>query len=200
MQSGALKMDHFDPANIVSTRIIQGGLVGYGHLRCAAPNDRPRDKGSIQYPLVDPASDPRTPWRGELACGGTWQEARTRAWKELYRQAFAYQLSHPERPVARFASEFIGWNDHCDYRIEGYGNLHQNLAVVAWAQGTKRIDGIVQFYAIILRQTRCLRRIFATIGFCTSDDQRNSARSGKQLCIFHGSCVPVALPSQFVRA
>ncbi len=138
LQSGALVMDPFDPANIISTRIIQGGLVGYGHLRCAAPNDRPRDRGSIQYPLVDPAGDPRTPWRGELACGGAYQEARTRSWKELYRQAFAYQLSHPERPVARFSSEFIGWNDHCDYRIEGYSNLHQNLAAVAWAQGLKR--------------------------------------------------------------
>ncbi len=136
--SGELVIDPFNPSNIISTRIIQAGLVGYGHLRCAAPNDRPRNAGSIQYPLVDPASDPRTPWQGELACGGSWTESRTRAWKEFYRQTFAFQLSHGERSVARFSSEFIGWNDHCDYRIEGYANLHQNLCVVAWAQAQKR--------------------------------------------------------------
>jgi len=138
IRSGELILDPFNPANIVTTGIIDAGLVGYGHLRCAVPNDRARDHGSIQYPLRDPASDPHQPWRGELACGGTWDEARTRPWREFYRQVFAYQLAHPQRRVARFSSEFIGWNDHCDYRIEGYGNLHQNLAVVAWAQGLKR--------------------------------------------------------------
>ncbi|MBA3846848.1 MAG: hypothetical protein H0X45_09410 [Planctomycetes bacterium] len=138
IRSGALRLDPFDVGNVVSTRIIQGGLVGYGHLRCAAPNDRGRDRGSIQYPLVDPAAYHRTPWQGELACGGTWDESRTRQWREFYRQTFAYQIAHPERPVARFSSEFIGWNDHCDYRIEGYSNAWQNFAAVAWAQALKR--------------------------------------------------------------
>jgi len=138
IRSGELVLDPFNPANIVSTGIIAAGLVGYGHLRCAAPNDRPRDHGSIQYPIRDPATDPHAAWQGELACGGTWDEERTRPWREFYRQVFAYQIAHPSRRVARFSSEFIGWNDHCDYRIEGYGNLYQNLAVVAWAQGLKR--------------------------------------------------------------
>lgn len=138
IRSGELRLDPFDAGNIVSTRLIQGGLVGYGHLRCAAPNDRPRNAGSIQYPIADPATDPYRAYAGDLACGGRWDETRTRAWKEFYRQTFAYQLAHPERPVARFSTEFIGWNDHCDYRIEGYSNLHQNLACLVWAQQVKR--------------------------------------------------------------
>jgi hypothetical protein len=138
IKAGRLRIDPFDPENVVSTRIIQGGLVGYGHLRCAAPNDRPRDAGSIQYPIADPASDPYQAYAGELACGGRWDGSRTRWWKEFYRQAFAYQLAHPERAVARFSTEFIGWNDHCDYRIEKYSNLHQNLSCLVWAQGLKR--------------------------------------------------------------
>jgi hypothetical protein len=138
ISSGRLRLDPFDPENVVSKRIIQGGLVGYGHLRCAAPNDRPRDKGSIQYPIADPAKDPYQAYAGELACGGRWDEQRTRQWKEFYRQAFAFQIAHPERPVARFSTEFIGWNDHCDYRIEPYSNLYQNLACLVWAQALKR--------------------------------------------------------------
>lgn len=138
ISSGRLRLDPFDAENVVSKRIIQAGLVGYGHLRCAVPNDRPRNAGSIQYPLVDPATDPYQAYAGDLACGGRWDGSRTRPWKEFYRQTFAYQIAHPERPVARFSTEFIGWNDHCDYRIEPYSNLHQNLACVVWAQALKR--------------------------------------------------------------
>lgn len=135
--SGELRLDPLDPENIVSSRIIRDGLVGYGHLRCAAPNQLPRKSGSIQYPLVDPATDPRSPGtRVELRIGGAYDEARTRPWREFYRQTFAYQLSHPERPVARFSTEFIECED--EYKMDGYSNLHQNIAALCWAQRLKR--------------------------------------------------------------
>jgi hypothetical protein len=137
LRSGALRMDPSDGGNVVSTRIIQAGLIGYGHLRCAAPNELPRASGSIQYPLVDPASDPDAPGKQvTLRIGGRWDEARTRPWKEFYRQTFAYQLAHPERRVARFSTEFIECED--EYKMDDYGNLHQNVAALCWAQRQKR--------------------------------------------------------------
>jgi hypothetical protein len=136
IKSGKLNIDPFDPNNVISTGIVRGGLVGYGHMRMAVPNDLGRDGGSIQYPIVDPNSDPEQKAPVTLANGGAWDESRTRYWKEFYRQIFREQLSHPERPVARFSSEFITWQR--DYRIDEYRNQYQNIAVLAWAQATKR--------------------------------------------------------------
>ncbi len=137
LRSGALRMDPFDPGNIISTRIIAAGLVGYGHLRCAVPNDLAPGKGSIQYPLADPAGEPGAdPGRRQLRFHGAWDESRTAAWRELYRQAFAHQITHPERGIARFSTEFIEVED--EYRMDAYGNLHQNLSALCWAQRLKR--------------------------------------------------------------
>ena len=65
--SGALNLNPFDPDNYVSRHIIAGGLIGYGHLRAAIPNDLARGQGSIQYPIVNPATDPAT---ADLPNGG----------------------------------------------------------------------------------------------------------------------------------
>ncbi len=132
--SGALNLDPRDPDNYVSRQIIAGGLIGYGHLRAAIPNTLPRGQGSIQYPIVDPASDPET---ADLPNGGMaapWQGDGLLPWLTWYREIFTYQIAHPERPVARFATEFIGDVAPGDYRTEPYRNLFQNLAMVSTAQ------------------------------------------------------------------
>ena len=57
--SGELNLDPLDPDNLISRRIVEAGLVGNGHLRAAVPNDLPRGRGSIQYPIADPRGDRR---------------------------------------------------------------------------------------------------------------------------------------------
>ena len=43
-------------------------------------------------------------------------------------------LRHPNRPVARFASEFIGDAGVGDYRVDTYQNVFQNIAAATMAQ------------------------------------------------------------------
>ena len=134
ISSGALNMNPLDPDNYISRKIIGAGLIGYGHLRMAVPNDLPRGHGSIQYPVVDPRTDPGT---ADLPNGGLpepWDGERCAAWLTWYREVFTYQLSHPERPMARFSSEFIGDMGPGEYRVDPYRNLFQNIAMVSTAQ------------------------------------------------------------------
>jgi hypothetical protein len=134
LASGALRLDPRDSDNYVSTQIIAAGLIGYGHLRMAVPNALDRGQGSIQYPVVDPKTDPET---AALAHGGLpepWDAARCVPWWTWYREVFAAQLAHPERPTARFATEFIGDGTPGEYRVHPYRNLFQNIAMVSAAQ------------------------------------------------------------------
>jgi hypothetical protein len=134
ISSGALNIDPRDPDNYVSRAIIAGGLIGYGHLRMAVPNDLPRGHGSIQYPVVDPLTDPPT---ADLPHGGLkepWDGARCVPWLTWYREIFSYQLQHPEHPTARFSTEFIGDMAPGEYRVDPYRNLYQNIAMVSTAQ------------------------------------------------------------------
>ena len=134
ISSGALNIDPLDPENYVSRTLIAGGMIGYGHLRTAVPNDLPRGRGSIQYPVVDPKQDVET---AELPHGGLkepWDGERLEPWMAWYREIFAYQMRHPERPTARFATEFIGDGSPGEYRVDPYRNLFQNIAMVSTAQ------------------------------------------------------------------
>ena len=134
ISAGELRLDPFDPDNYISRNIIDKGVVWGGHLRAALPNDLPPGRGSIQYPIADPKTDPAT---ANLPNGGMnepWDETNLRHWKEFYRQLFTFQLQHPEHPVARFASEFIGDGGAGDYRVEPYSNVFQNVAAVSTAQ------------------------------------------------------------------
>ena len=138
ISTGELCLDPFEPDNYICRNIIEKGMVWGGHLRAAMPNDLPPGQGSIQYPIADPKTDPET---ADLPNGGMnepWDETKLRHWKEFYRQLFTYQLQHPERPVARFASEFIGDGGVGDYRVEPYSNVFQNIAAVSIAQRTIR--------------------------------------------------------------
>jgi hypothetical protein len=134
ISSGVLNIDPRDPDNYVSRAIIAAGLIGYGHLRMAVPNDLPRGQGSIQYPVVDPLTDPET---ADLPNGGLkepWAGERCTPWLTWYREIFTYQLRHPERPTARFSTEFIGDMAPGEYRVDSYRNLFQNIAMVSTAQ------------------------------------------------------------------
>ena len=130
ISTGALRLDPFDPDNYVSGNIIEKGMVWGGHLRAAMPNDLPPGQGSIQYPIVDPKTDPETAGLQNGGMKEPWDVTKLRHWKEFYRQLFTYQLQHPEHPVARFASEFIGDGGAGDYRVEPYSNVFQNIAAV----------------------------------------------------------------------
>ena len=135
--AGELNLDPLDQDNLLSRRIVQAGLIGNGHLRAAVPNDLPRDRGSIQYPIVDPRTDAAT---AHLPNGGMdrpWEAARLGPWVALYRQIFAYQLAHTDRPVARFSAEYLG-DGAGDFRVEPYRNLFQNLAAVSFAHALIR--------------------------------------------------------------
>ena len=134
LASGALNLNPLDPDNYVSRQIIARGLIGYGHLRAAIPNNRPRGQGSIQYPIVDPATDPETAGLPNGGMAEPWDGAALAPWLAWYREIFTYQLTHPERPVVRFATEFIGDVGQGEYRTEPYRNLFQNLAMVSTAQ------------------------------------------------------------------
>ncbi len=134
ISSGELRLDPFDPENHVSRDIIERGLVWGGHLRAATPNDLAPGEGSIQYPIVDPAADAATANQPGGGMREPWDATRLEPWKEFYRQVFTYQLRHPDRPVARFASEFIGDGGIGDYRVEPYRNVFQNIAAAALAQ------------------------------------------------------------------
>jgi hypothetical protein len=135
IRSGALRMNPFDPENIVTRKIIDGGLVSYGHMRMAVPNDWGRQEGTIQYPLVDPRLDTLVQPNAQASLrSGPFDASRHRPWKEWYRQIFTSQLRHPERPVARFSTEFIDGLQPGLYRVDDYSNLFQNIAMVSWAQ------------------------------------------------------------------
>jgi hypothetical protein len=136
--SGTLNLDPLDQENYVSRAIIGAGSIEYGHLRSAVPNDLPRGHGSIQYPIVDPRLDPET---ANLHHGGLnepWDGARLVPWLHWYREIFTDHLRHPERPTARFSTEFIGDGTSGEYRVEPYRNLFQNIAMVSTAQGILR--------------------------------------------------------------
>lgn len=136
--SGELNIDPRDPSNYVSRNIIATGLINYGHLRTAVPNDLPRGHGSIQYPVVDPKNDPRTT---HLANGGMtepWDAKKIAPWMIWYKEIFKYQIEHPGRPTARFSTEFIGDGvvngPLGEYRTGAYSNLYQNIAMIAVAR------------------------------------------------------------------
>lgn len=134
ISSGELNLNPLDPDNYISRNIIATGLVGYGHLRVAVPNNLPPGQGSIQYPIVDPKSDSET---AHLPNGGLrepWDEGRTAPWRAWYRELFRYQVQHRDRPVVRFSTEFIGDGQPGHYRVEPYRNLFQNIAAVAIAE------------------------------------------------------------------
>ena len=134
ISSGKLLLDPFNPDNYISRNIIETGMVWGGHLRVATPNNLPPGHGSIQYPIADPRTDPTT---AKKAFGGMkqpWDKRKIKHWKEFYRQIFTHQLRHPNRPVARFASEFIGDGAVGDYRVDTYQNVFQNIAAATMAQ------------------------------------------------------------------
>jgi hypothetical protein len=129
IRAGELVLDPQAPGSHLAAVIAR---VRSGHLRCAAPNALGRGQGSVQYPIVDPAGDPRQPGASSaLRFHGAWREERTRAWKAMYRHAFAHLLARPGEP-ALFATEFIDVED--EYRMDPYRNVRQNLAALAWAQ------------------------------------------------------------------
>ncbi len=134
ISSGELRLDPFDPDNYVSRNIIESGMVWGGHLRAATPNNLPPGRGSIQYPITDPRADAATADQPNGGMAETWDEGKLKHWMEFYRQVFAYQLRRPSRPVARFASEFIGDGGAGDYRVGPYRNVFQNIAAAAIAQ------------------------------------------------------------------
>jgi hypothetical protein len=134
ISSGELNLDPLDPSNYISNNVIQTGLIGYGHLRMAVPNSIPPGEGSIQYPVVDPRTDPETAHTENGGLPEPWDEEKTRPWWAWYREVFAYQQQHLERPVARFSTEFIGDGTAGHYRVHPYRNLFQNVAMVAKAQ------------------------------------------------------------------
>jgi hypothetical protein len=132
--SGELNLNALDPENFISRFIINGGLVGYGHLRMAVPNNLPRGRGSIQYPVVDPQKDKET---SDLPNGGLdlpWEMEKTKCWWAWYRELFKFQINQRERSVVRFSTEFIGDGRPSEYRVYPYRNLFQNIAMVSLAQ------------------------------------------------------------------
>jgi len=136
-QSGALNLNPFDPENYVSKVMIPSGLIKMGHLRMAVSNNLNREQGSIQYPILDPALDHRSTEYKGLWHYDRWTEERTLAWKSWYKELFRYILQSNNPEPVYFSSEFIRYDG--DYAQEPYRNRFQNLAVIAWAQQTKRV-------------------------------------------------------------
>lgn len=136
LKLGSLNLDPFDPENFVSRVLIPSGLIKMGHLRMATPNDLDRTQGSIQYPLLDPALDPTPTGYEGLWHYGAFDEARTEPWKAWYRELFRAVLKSDDPTPITFNTEFIRYDG--DYAQEPYRNQYQNLAMVAWAQRTKR--------------------------------------------------------------
>jgi hypothetical protein len=135
-QSGALNLDPFDSENYISKMLIPSGLIKMGHLRMAVPNNLNREQGSIQYPIVDPSLDSRSKEYTGLRHWDSWTEERTMAWKKWYTELFRQILTSEGEETVYFSSEFIRYDG--DYALEPYRNRFQNLAVIAWAQKTKR--------------------------------------------------------------
>lgn len=142
ISSGALNLNPLDSENYVSRNLISTGLIGYGHLRAAVPNNIPRGHGSIQYPVVNPKNDPAT---AALENGGMlepWEPERLVPWTAWYREIFRFQLQQKDRAVARFSSEYIGdatvGDSLGEYRMGAYNNLYQNVAMVSIAQKMAR--------------------------------------------------------------
>jgi hypothetical protein len=135
-EAGRLELDPDQADNILDRYIVGHWPIRYGHMRCATPSALGRGQGSLQYPLVDPASDPERPWHGPLRGYGPWDAARTRPWQVWHERIFAAHAAHPAWGVARFASEFIRYGE--DYRIDDYRNAWQNLNVIAWACNLRR--------------------------------------------------------------
>lgn len=135
-QSGTLNLDPMDPNNFVSKTLIPSDLIKMGHLRMAVPNNLNREQGSIQYPIIDPIHDPRSTDYSGLLHFDSWTDDRTNAWKHWYRELFKHILQSNYAETVYFSSEFIRYDG--DYALEPYRNRFQNLAIIAWAQKTKR--------------------------------------------------------------
>lgn len=135
-QSGDLNLNPFDSNNFVSRVVIPSGLIKMGHLRMAVPNNLNREQGSIQYPIIDPYLDPRSTEYSGLWHYESWTEERTQPWKYWFRELFTFILQSNNDDPVYFSSEFIRYDG--DYAQEPYRNRYQNLAVLAWAQRTKK--------------------------------------------------------------
>jgi len=134
-QNGTLKLDPFDPHNVVSSQLIPSGLIRMGHLRMAIPNNLTREQGTIQYPLVDPARDPQPTAYEGLWDYGDFDETPTRYWKAWYGELFHYLLSQPSATPALFSTEFIRYGG--EYAREPYRNQFQNMAMLSYAHSLR---------------------------------------------------------------
>ena len=139
ISKGYPDMDPFSPMNYFNKNVLEKGMVGMGHLRCAVPNNLPRGKGSIQYPLVDPVLDPQPGSCSGKIFEGVFDEKRTMHWKKWHKDMFGFLLKEAAGKTIRFSSEYIGnTNDAGDYHSGNYRDVFQNIAIISYAQQLKK--------------------------------------------------------------
>ena len=139
ISNGDLDMDPFSAMNYFNKNILEKGWVGMGHLRCAVPNDLPREKGSIQYPLVDPMSDPHPGNSSGKLFQNAYDETRTKHWKKWHKDMFSFLLTENAGKTIRFSSEYIGnTNNAGDYNSGNYRDVYQNIAMISYTQKLKK--------------------------------------------------------------
>ena len=133
VESGALVLDPFEPANVCA-EWIERGFVWHAHARAAVPNNpinvwAKHDDGSvgrgIQYPFIQPSAGQ---WHSE------WNEKRLESWKEVVRQLMWHHADGDNNNLGQISTEFIPFPDYGGGAK--YSIFENSIACARWLRET----------------------------------------------------------------
>jgi hypothetical protein len=133
VESGALVLDPFQPAN-VCREWIERGFVWHAHARSAVPNNpiniwAKHDDGSvgrgIQYPFIKPSAGQ---WHSD------WNQERLGAWKEIVRQLMRHHADDDASNLGQISTEFIPFPDYGGGAK--YSIFENSIACARWLRET----------------------------------------------------------------
>ena len=133
VESGALVLDPFEPANVCADWIARG-FVWHAHARSAAPNNpinvwAKHDDGTvgrgIQYPFIRPDADQ---WHSD------WSPERLESWKEVVRQLMRHHANNNNSNLGQISTEFIPFPDYGGGAK--YSIFENSIACAGWLRET----------------------------------------------------------------
>ena len=132
VETGALVLDPFDPANVCS-EWIERGFVWHAHARAAVPNNpinvwAKHDNGSfgrgIQYPFIQPREGE---WHSD------WKQKHLEPWKEIIRQLMRHHADNNSN-LGQISTEFIPFPDYGGGAK--YSIFENSIACARWLRET----------------------------------------------------------------
>jgi len=133
VESGALVLDPFEPANVCA-EWIERGFVWHAHARAAVPANpinvwAKHDDGSpgrgIQYPFIQPSAGQ---WHSN------WNQERLESWKEVVRQLMRHHADSDNNNLGQISTEFIPFPDYGGGAK--YSIFENSIACARWLRET----------------------------------------------------------------